>query len=116
MLAKYINENQIDYNRSKIILNDKLIINPTDEQLKAAGYLEVEERNYAENATFIYSLENGKIIKSYILIENSKETAQPNADEAFNEFISTLASSETNSIAKIRAAAQKFLDNTEVIQ
>lgn len=34
-------------------------------------------------------------------------------NEALNEFVTTLASAETDSIAAIREAAQKFLNETE---
>lgn len=46
------------------------------------------------------------------------ETPEQNVTDslqALNEFAATLASSETNSIAAIREAAQKFLNDTDFI-
>lgn len=113
MLAKYINENQIDCDRSKVIIDDMLIINPTDEQLISAGYMAVVEEEYQENAIVQYSVENEKIIKKYIPVEVVEVQSKPTQEQALRMFAETLADSETNSIAKIRAAAQEFLNNTE---
>lgn len=49
-------------------------------------------------------------------LEQQYNSIEIDNKDALNEFFSTLASAETTSIAKIRAAAQKFLDNTEVTQ
>ncbi len=112
MLAKYINEYQINTDRRKIVLDDKLIINPTDEQLKAAGYLELVDADCEMNAAVSYNIVDDKIITIYTPVP--EETAeQPTADNATKEFFETLSSAETNSIAKIRAAAQKYLDDTK---
>ncbi|MDE6470010.1 MAG: hypothetical protein K2L19_03190 [Eubacterium sp.] len=113
MLAKYINEYQINTDRRKIVLDDKLIINPTDEQLKAAGYLELIDADCEMNATVSYKIADDKIITVYTPVPEETAEQQPTADNATKEFFETLSSAETNSIAKIRAAAQKYLDDTK---
>ncbi|MFR5876877.1 MAG: hypothetical protein ACLUFN_10350 [Eubacterium sp.] len=57
---------------------------------------------------------NGKVeeLEDFEEIERS-ETVKPSGDDATREFFETLSSTETNSIAKIRAAAQKYLDDTK---
>lgn len=112
MLAKYINEHQINTDRGKIVLDDKLIINPTDEQLKAAGYLELIDADCAVNAAVSYKVIDDKIITVYTPVPE-ETAAQSIPDNATKEFFETLSSAETNSIAKIRAAAQKYLDDTK---
>jgi hypothetical protein len=44
-----------------------------------------------------------------------KVEEQSIADASLNEFMTSLASADTNSIAKIRAVAQKFLDSTSEV-
>lgn len=46
-----------------------------------------------------------------VMVEPEEETSQ---EEALQSFFEGLASGETNSIAKIRALAQKFIDSTNV--
>lgn len=46
---------------------------------------------------------------------NDYKAGLSTADNATREFFETLSSSETNSIAKIRAAAQKYLDDTSEV-
>lgn len=60
----------------------------------------------------VKALKDGEYVD--VEVEESKLTEQnPLTEaEALNKFFNTLASSDTNSIAKIRAAAQNFLDNT----
>jgi hypothetical protein len=45
--------------------------------------------------------------------EIDEEQSTPN--EALNNFMVSLASTDTNSIAKIRAVAQKFIDSTSEV-
>lgn len=67
----------------------------------------------------MYKLENGKYVEiqpgelEELTAGIPSTAASMTNEDALNEFISTLASSDTNSIAKIRAAAQTFLDNTQ---
>lgn len=63
----------------------------------------------------IKALINGEYIEKECEIAEQETVSVINSDEALNEFITALASPETNSIAKIRAAAQKFIDNTQGI-
>lgn len=61
------------------------------------------------------ALKNGRYVDVVQKVNPSrkKATADTTPENALNEFITTLASSDTNSIAKIRAAAQKFIEQTE---
>lgn len=44
--------------------------------------------------------------------KDAPEEPTPNEEDAINNFFAGLASTDTNSIAKIRALAQDFLNNT----
>ena len=64
-------------------------------------------------------LENGKVITRDMTEEeiaeienNAPAEPTPNEENAINNFFAGLASADTNSIAKIRALAQEFLNNT----
>ena len=45
--------------------------------------------------------------------KNIPSTPTPNGEDAIKTFFEGLADGETNSIAKIRALAQEFLNNTK---
>lgn len=62
-------------------------------------------------------LKDGEYIDVDVEVEEPELTEQNSLTEteALNQFFNTLASSDTNSIAKIRAAAQNFLNNTQEV-
>lgn len=62
-------------------------------------------------------LKDGEYIDVDVEVKESELTEQSSLTEteALNQFFNTLASSDTNSIAKIRAAAQNFLNNTQEV-
>ena len=65
----------------------------------------------------VKALKDGEYIDVDVEVKESELTEQISftETEALNQFFNTLASSDTNSIAKIRAAAQNFLKNTNEI-
>jgi hypothetical protein len=44
-----------------------------------------------------------------------EDVVEENSNDALNEFMTSLASADTNTIAKIRAVAQKFIDSTSEV-
>ena len=81
MLVKYINENNVKYANSRIILKYKYkqIINPKDDNFIEAGYkpLEVEEEPIynveTEYLQSYYIEEEDKVIKKWKIVEIEKE-------------------------------------------
>lgn len=77
MLVKYINENNVEYANSRIILKykDKQIINPKDDNFIEAGYkpLEIEEEpNYNIETEYLqryYIEQEDKIIQKWEIKE-----------------------------------------------
>ena len=78
MLAKLIN-GVIQYAPKKIYIDNKLVFNPTDEQLKSQGYKEVENTEKpnvvtkTQTAISSYIEQDGKIVQQW-----SIEASQPN--------------------------------------
>lgn len=78
MLAKLI-DGVIKYAPKKIYIDNKLIFNPTDEQLKSQGYKEVENTDQpnvvtkTQTAISSYIEQDGKIVQQW-----SIEASQPN--------------------------------------
>lgn len=62
-------------------------------------------------------LKDGEYIDVDVEVKESELTEQSSLTEteALNQFFKSLASSDTNSIAKIRAAAHNFLNNTQEV-
>lgn len=80
MYAK-MNNSRILYAPNKIIQDDVIIINPSDEQLAAAGYKEVVEGDIPEekdgyHVTVKFEDEGDQIRKKYILEKNSSDSIE----------------------------------------
>lgn len=81
MLVKYINENNVKYANSRIILKYKYkqIINPKDDNFIEAGYklLEIEEEPaYNVETEYLQSYyveQEDKVIKKWKIVEIKKE-------------------------------------------
>lgn len=82
---------------------------PTDDDTESE---EETNNNGDDNKVLAYNDLVQKVFELEKTINTAPSGASTVTDEATQKFMATISNSETNSIAKIRAAAQQYLDDT----